>query len=220
MAVAATAPRAAPLEVGAAALADRTGLTITVCHFPPGTSKWNKIEHRLFSHIAMNWRGRPLVDLAAIVSLIASTHSRTGLPVRSELDRGRYPPGRRSPTRRWPPSASSGIASTATGTTPFTRFTPRPVDQLFPDRPLAFNTPLKAYGSTSRDLPSAIAAAIEPGCCSEALCVGAWPYQMHAAPSAAPSRVWSAAYCPLLTFDASCARRGESASSLASQPGA
>ena len=74
-------------------LANRTGLAITVCHFPPGTSKWNKIEHRLFSHIAMNWRGTPLVDLATIVSLIGSTHSRSGLRVRSELDRGQYPSG-------------------------------------------------------------------------------------------------------------------------------
>ena len=74
-------------------LANRTGLAITVCHFPPGTSKWNKIEHRLFSHIAMNWRGTPLVDLATIVSLIGSTHSRSGLRVRSELDRGEYPGG-------------------------------------------------------------------------------------------------------------------------------
>ena len=74
-------------------LANRTGLAITVCHFPPGTSKWNKIEHRLFSHIAMNWRGTPLVDLATIVSLIGSTHSRSGLHVRSELDRGEYPGG-------------------------------------------------------------------------------------------------------------------------------
>ena len=74
-------------------LANRTGLAITVCHFPPGTSKWNKIEHRLFSHIAMNWRGTPLVSLAAIVSLIASTHSRSGLRVRSEIDRRHYPDG-------------------------------------------------------------------------------------------------------------------------------
>lgn len=74
-------------------LANRTGLAITVCHFPPGTSKWNKIEHRLFSHIAMNWRGTPLVSLAAIVSLIASTHSRSGLRVRSEIDRRPYPDG-------------------------------------------------------------------------------------------------------------------------------
>jgi hypothetical protein len=73
--------------------ANRTGLTITVCHFPPGTSKWNKIEHRLFSHIAMNWRGTPLVNLATVVSLIGSTHSRAGLRVRSEIDRGQYPGG-------------------------------------------------------------------------------------------------------------------------------
>ncbi len=73
--------------------ANRTGLPITVCHFPPGTSKWNRIEHRLFSHIAMNWRGHPLVNLATIVSLIGSTHSTSGLRVRSEIDRGRYPGG-------------------------------------------------------------------------------------------------------------------------------
>ena len=74
-------------------LANRTGLSITVCHFPPGTSKWNKIEHRLFSHIAMNWRGRPLVSLAAIVSLIGSTRTTSGLRVRSEIDQGCYPSG-------------------------------------------------------------------------------------------------------------------------------
>jgi hypothetical protein len=74
-------------------LADRTGLAITVCHFPPGTSKWNKIEHRLFSHIAMNWRGTPLVSLATIVRLIASTRSRSGLRVRSEIGRHGYPDG-------------------------------------------------------------------------------------------------------------------------------
>ena len=73
--------------------ANRTGLAITVCHFPPGTSKWNKIEHRLFSHIAMNWRGKPLVSLAVIISLIGSTKTEAGLRVRSELDRGRYPKG-------------------------------------------------------------------------------------------------------------------------------
>jgi len=73
--------------------ANRTGLSITVCHFPPGTSKWNKIEHRLFSHIAMNWRGKPLVSLATIVSLIGSTRSQAGLRVRSEIDRGTYPGG-------------------------------------------------------------------------------------------------------------------------------
>ena len=75
------------------AFANRTGLAITVCHFPPGTSKWNKIEHRLFSFIALNWRGKPLRNLSTIVSLIGATRSRTGLHVRSELDQRRYPSG-------------------------------------------------------------------------------------------------------------------------------
>ncbi len=73
--------------------ATRTGLSITVCHFPPGTSKWNKIEHRLFSHIAMNWRGKPLSSLAVIVNLIGSTTTTSGLRVRSEIDHGSYPKG-------------------------------------------------------------------------------------------------------------------------------
>ena len=73
--------------------ANRTGLAITVCHFPPGTSKWNKIEHRLFSHIAMNWRGKPLVNLVTIVNLIGDTTTEAGLRIRSEIDRGRYPMG-------------------------------------------------------------------------------------------------------------------------------
>ena len=73
--------------------ANRTGLAITVCHFPPGTSKWNKIEHRLFSDIAMNWRGKPLVDLVTIISLIGDTTTEDGLRVRSDVDPGRYPNG-------------------------------------------------------------------------------------------------------------------------------
>lgn len=73
--------------------ANRTGLSITVCHFPPGTSKWNKIEHRLFSYIAVNWRGKPLFSLAAVVSLIGSTTTASGLRVRSEINQGRYPKG-------------------------------------------------------------------------------------------------------------------------------
>jgi hypothetical protein len=78
-------------------LADRMGMAITVCHFPPGTSKWNKIEHRLFSYISTNWRGQPLISLAVIVSLIASTQTATGLRVRAELDTRRYPEGREVP---------------------------------------------------------------------------------------------------------------------------
>jgi len=75
-------------------LAEETGLTITVCHYPPGTSKWNKIEHRLFSFITQNWRGRPLLSYAVILSLIASTTTTTGLRVESYLDTNLYPTGR------------------------------------------------------------------------------------------------------------------------------
>jgi hypothetical protein len=74
-------------------LAQETGLDIQVCHFPPGTSKWNKIEHRLFSFITMNWRGRPLISHEVIVNLIASTKTRSGLKVRAELDNADYPKG-------------------------------------------------------------------------------------------------------------------------------
>ncbi|WP_236063332.1 ISAzo13 family transposase [Streptomyces poriferorum] len=74
-------------------LAAETGLGITVCHLPPGTSKWNKIEHRLFSHITMNWRGRPLTSHEVMIQTIAATTSRTGLTVQAELDSGEYPTG-------------------------------------------------------------------------------------------------------------------------------
>ena len=76
-----------------AALAVETGLEITCCHFPPGTSKWNKVEHRLFSHITMNWRGRPLTSHEVIVQTIAATTTRTGLRVRAELDTSGYDTG-------------------------------------------------------------------------------------------------------------------------------
>jgi transposase len=72
-------------------LADETGLKITVCHFPSGTSKWNKIEHRLFAHITMNWRGRPLVSHEVVVNLISATSTRTGLKVKAQLDTSDYP---------------------------------------------------------------------------------------------------------------------------------
>jgi hypothetical protein len=72
-------------------LATETGLGITICHFPPGTSKWNKIEHRLFSHISMNWRGRPLISHEVIVKLIGRTSTRNGLRVKAKLDRRKYP---------------------------------------------------------------------------------------------------------------------------------
>jgi len=71
--------------------ADETGLDVTVCHYPPGTSKWNKIEHRLFSHITMNWRGRPLVSYQVVVNLIGATTTQAGLRVRADLDTDFYP---------------------------------------------------------------------------------------------------------------------------------
>ncbi len=75
-------------------LASETGLHISVCHFPPGTSKWNKIEHRMFCHITENWRGRPLVSREVVVNLIGHTTTGTGLSIQSELDAGSYPTGR------------------------------------------------------------------------------------------------------------------------------
>ncbi len=74
-------------------LADELGLTVMVCHLPPGTSKWNKIEHRLFSFITQNWRGKPLVSYQTIVQLIASTTTRTGLNVKCDIDPNLYPAG-------------------------------------------------------------------------------------------------------------------------------
>jgi len=75
-------------------LADETGLRLSVCHFPPGTSKWNKIEHRMFCHITENWRGRPLVSRAVVVNLIGHTTTTTGLAIQSALDDHSYPTGR------------------------------------------------------------------------------------------------------------------------------
>jgi hypothetical protein len=76
-----------------AKLAAETGLDITVCHYPPGTSKWNRIEHRMFSFITMNWRGRPLTSYRTIIELIAATTTETGLRIRAELDTEWYPTG-------------------------------------------------------------------------------------------------------------------------------
>ena len=81
------------MKIELARLAEQTGLIITVCHLPPGTSKWNKIEHRLFSHISMNWRGRPLTSHEVVVNTIAATTTRTGLTVTAELDTANYPAG-------------------------------------------------------------------------------------------------------------------------------
>jgi transposase len=75
------------------ALANETALTVRVCHFPPGTSKWNKIEHRMFSFISLNWRGKPLVSHEVVVNLIGNTRTATGLSIQAELDTSKYPKG-------------------------------------------------------------------------------------------------------------------------------
>jgi hypothetical protein len=74
-------------------LADEIGLPISVCHFPPGTSKWNKIEHRMFCHITENWRGRPLLSREVIVNLIGKTRTEAGLRIEAALDTNSYPKG-------------------------------------------------------------------------------------------------------------------------------
>jgi Rhodopirellula transposase DDE domain len=80
-------------KVAVQQLADKIGLVITVCHFPPGTSKWNKIEHRMFCHITKNWRGKPLVSRAVVVNLIGSTTTKAGLHIEAELDANIYKTG-------------------------------------------------------------------------------------------------------------------------------
>ena len=87
-----------------ATFAAEAGLDITVMHYPPGTSKWNKIEHRLFSFISMNWRGRPLTDMRTIVELIAATKTKTGLTVQGGYDPNWYPTGVKISDRDSPPS--------------------------------------------------------------------------------------------------------------------
>jgi len=74
-------------------LSDREGLKIVVCHFPPGTSKWNKIEHRMFCHITQNWRGKPLISHEVIVSLIGATKTKAGLEIQAQLDEDKYSKG-------------------------------------------------------------------------------------------------------------------------------
>jgi hypothetical protein len=81
--------------------ADELGLPISVCHFPPGTSKWNKVEHRLFSFISSNWRGEPLVDFETVVNLISNTTTTAGLKVSCKLDRRQYPIGRKVTEKEW-----------------------------------------------------------------------------------------------------------------------
>ncbi|PYR46659.1 MAG: ISAzo13 family transposase [Acidobacteria bacterium] len=86
-------PKLRAWKLGLQTLADEIAMPITVCHYPPGTSKWNKIEHRLFSFISLNWRGRPLVNYETVVNLIGATKTRTGLRVKAVLDTGTYAKG-------------------------------------------------------------------------------------------------------------------------------
>lgn len=105
-----------------AVFAAESGLTVTVCHMPPGTSKWNKVEHRLFSAITMNWRGRPLNSHEVVVQSIAATTTRTGLTVHAELDTGAYPTGVKVSDAELNavPVTGHAFPSTANGTTPCT----------------------------------------------------------------------------------------------------
>jgi hypothetical protein len=99
-------------------LANELGLDITVSHLPPGTSKWNKIEHRFFSFISQNWRAKPLVSYRVIVELISATTTKTGLTVRCELDTGQYPSGVVGSDADMAAINLNVPSSTASGTTP------------------------------------------------------------------------------------------------------
>jgi hypothetical protein len=115
-------------KIELAAFAAQTGLHVMVCHLPPGTSKWNRIEHRLFSQITMNWRGRPLKTHQVIVDLISNTTTATGLTVHCVLDTGQYPPpASNTPAKPSMPSPSHATISAPSGTTrcdPTTRRNP------------------------------------------------------------------------------------------------
>ena len=84
-------------------LTNELSIPVQVCHFPPGTSKWNKIQHRMFCHITANWRGRPLVSREVVVNLIASTTTWQGLKIKAGLDENRYEAGTGYRMMRWPP---------------------------------------------------------------------------------------------------------------------
>jgi hypothetical protein len=135
MAAAATAPRVRLWKREPQKLANELGFAIVVSHMPPGTSKWNKIEHRLFSFISQNWRAQPLVSYRVIVELISATTTKTGLTVRCELDTGLYPSGIVvCDAEIAAPSTSTGPSSTASGTTPSHRIPIRQMARLFPDQ--------------------------------------------------------------------------------------
>jgi hypothetical protein len=110
--------------------ADETGLSLSVCQFPSGTSKWNQIEHRLFSFISSNWRGEPLRDHETIVNLIARTTTAKGWTGRCRLDRRKYPTGRRVTDQEMQQVNRQPIRFTANGTMSFGR-TPGFTDESF-----------------------------------------------------------------------------------------
>jgi hypothetical protein len=104
-------------KVALQGLANDLGLTISVCHFPPGTSKWNKIEHRMFCHITKNWRGKPLRSRAVVVNLIGNTTTETGLRIEAELDTNEYKTGLKCPINNSLKYSCKRTNSTANGTT-------------------------------------------------------------------------------------------------------
>ena len=126
-----------------AAFAAATGLLITVCHFPPGTSKWNKIEHRLFSHITLNWRGRPLTTHEVVVNTIAATRTRGGLRVEATLDTDDYPTGVAVSKERLQALPLERMLPTVRGTTACT--------------PAAAPTPPGQHPSVKRAVPPSVA---------------------------------------------------------------
>jgi len=119
------------VEAGIATMANESGLTISVCHFPPGTSKWNKVEHRLFSFISSNWRGEPLKDYETIVRLIAHTTTAKGLTVTCRLDRRKYPVGRRVTDEEMTQITLQRYPFTATGIIPSTPYNDLVVTFIF-----------------------------------------------------------------------------------------
>src|SRR5437867_13454889 len=114
-------------------LANELGLDIVVSHLPPGTSKWNKIEHRLFSFISQNWRAKPLVSYRVIVDLISATTTKPASPCAANSTLANTPAALSSPTPRWPQSISSAPSSTASGITLSRRMLIPQSARLFPD---------------------------------------------------------------------------------------
>ena len=152
------------LEGGIAAACRWTGLRISVSHFPPGTSKWNKMAHRMCCHIAENWRGRPLVSREVVVDLIGHPTTTTGLTIPSALDETTPRQGERSQRNKWRASPSSGTNSTANEITRFSR--EDKMDSLFWR---ASSKDGSLHSATEYDLQSAVAvgqnpAAVPPMC--------------------------------------------------------